>query len=107
MGSKWRKVKLAFGLNLCVYTPTNHVADNDDDDDSPPPSERRSDAALLSPTSAPSSNRLRLSKSLSRSSSKVSFHLFLTTINYVPNSVFFLCLLILVVCLLADKSGNL
>ncbi|KAL8551506.1 hypothetical protein ACS0TY_000561 [Phlomoides rotata] len=77
MGSKWRKVKLAFGLNLCVYSPRNHVADNDDDDNSLPPSERRSDAALLSPpgdwTSAPatpSSNRLRLSKSLSRSSSK-------------------------------------
>lgn len=76
MGSKWRKLKLAFGLNLCVYSPRNHVADNDD---SPPPSQRRSDAALLSPpgdwTSAPttpSSNRLRLSKSLSRSSSKVS-----------------------------------
>lgn len=80
MGSKWRKVKLAFGLNLCVYSPRNHVADNDDDDNSLPPSERRSDAALLSPpgdwTSAlatPSSNRLRLSKSLSRSSSKVVF----------------------------------
>ncbi|PIN08526.1 Anaphase-promoting complex (APC), subunit 11 [Handroanthus impetiginosus] len=81
MGSKWRKVKLALGLNLCVYGPRNHVADNDDDEDSMPPagppSERRSDAALLSPpgdwTSAPAtpaSNRLRLSKSLSRSSSK-------------------------------------
>ncbi|KAG8380510.1 hypothetical protein BUALT_Bualt06G0023200 [Buddleja alternifolia] len=80
MGSKWRKVKLALGLNLCVYGPTNHVADNNDDDDDslPPPSERRSDVALLSPpgdwTPAPPtplpSNRLRLSKSLSRSSSK-------------------------------------
>ncbi|XP_051130823.1 E3 ubiquitin-protein ligase WAV3 [Andrographis paniculata] len=79
MGSKWRKVKVALGLNLCVYTPRNHaVADDADDDaDTPPPSGRRSDAALLSPpgdwTSAPStpaSNRLRLSKSLSRSSSK-------------------------------------
>ncbi|KAK6136177.1 hypothetical protein DH2020_030068 [Rehmannia glutinosa] len=77
MGSKWRKVKLAFGLNLCVYGPKNLVADNDDDEDSLPPSERRSDAALLSPpgdwTSAPptpASNKLRLSKSLSRSSSK-------------------------------------
>ncbi|KAL9165725.1 hypothetical protein ABFS82_06G189400 [Erythranthe guttata] len=82
MGSKWRKVKLALGMNLCVYGPRNHVADNDDDYDSlppPPPSQRRSDAALLSPpcdwtsvpaTPAPASNRLRLSKSLSRSSSK-------------------------------------
>lgn len=77
MGSKWRKVKLALGLNLCVYTPRNHVTDNDDTGDSLPPSSRRSDAALLTPpddwTSAPptpASNRLRLSKSLSRSSSK-------------------------------------
>ncbi|KAL0322325.1 UNVERIFIED_CONTAM: E3 ubiquitin-protein ligase WAV3 [Sesamum calycinum] len=77
MGSKWRKVKLALGLNLCVYGPNNHVVDNDDDEDSLPPSERRSDAALLSPpddwTSAPptpTSNKLKLSKSLSRSSSK-------------------------------------
>lgn len=88
MGSKWRKVKLAFGLNLCVYSPRNHVADNDDDEDSPPPSERRSDAALLSPpgdwTSAPptpSSNRLRLSKSLSRSSSKKTCSICLATMR--------------------------
>ncbi|XP_073305227.1 E3 ubiquitin-protein ligase WAV3-like isoform X1 [Primulina huaijiensis] len=76
MGSKWRKVKLALGLNMCVYSSRNHLAD-DDDEASPQPSERRSDAALLSPSgdwvtapSTPSSNRLRLSKSLSRSSSK-------------------------------------
>ncbi|KAL0298716.1 UNVERIFIED_CONTAM: E3 ubiquitin-protein ligase WAV3 [Sesamum radiatum] len=80
MGSKWRKVKLALGLNLCVYGPNNHVVDNDDDEDSLPPSERRSDAALLSPpddwTSAPptpTSNKLKLSNSLSRSSSKTVF----------------------------------
>ncbi|CAA0814451.1 Zinc finger (C3HC4-type RING finger) family protein [Striga hermonthica] len=77
MGSKWRKVKMAFGLNLCVYGHKHLVADNDDDEDSRPPSERRSDAALLSPpgdsTSAPptpGSTKLRFSKSLSRSSSK-------------------------------------
>ncbi|KAH6760387.1 Zinc finger RING family protein [Perilla frutescens var. hirtella] len=88
MGSKWRKVKLALGLNLCVYSPRNHVADNDDDEDSLPPSERRSDAALLSPpgdwTSAPptpSSNRLRLSKSLSRSSSKKTCSICLATMR--------------------------
>lgn len=88
MGSKWRKVKVAFGLNLCVYSPRNHVADNDDDDNSLPPSERRSDAALLSPpgdwTSAPatpSSNRLRLSKSLSRSSSKKTCSICLATMK--------------------------
>ncbi|KAG6389749.1 hypothetical protein SASPL_151222 [Salvia splendens] len=85
MGSKWRKLKLAFGLNLCVYSPRNHVADNDD---SPPPSQRRSDAALLSPpgdwTSAPttpSSNRLRFSKSLSRSSSKKTCSICLATMR--------------------------
>lgn len=89
MGSKWRKVKLALGLNLCVYTPRNNIADNDEEDGSLPPSSyRHSDAALLSPvadwTSAPptpGSNRLKLSKSLSRSSSKVylfvELHLFI------------------------------
>ncbi|XP_073031605.1 E3 ubiquitin-protein ligase WAV3-like [Primulina eburnea] len=77
MESNWRKVKLALGLNMCVYSSRNHVADNDDDEDFAPSSERRSDAALLSPPgdwatapSTPSSNRLRFSKSLSRSSSK-------------------------------------
>ncbi|KAL6552839.1 hypothetical protein OROHE_008203 [Orobanche hederae] len=77
MGNKWRKVKVAFGLNLCMYGPKNLIADNDDDEESTPPSERRSDAILLSPpgdwTSAPptpASSKLRLSKSLSRSSSK-------------------------------------
>ncbi|CAI9760135.1 unnamed protein product [Fraxinus pennsylvanica] len=78
MGSKWRKVKLALGLNMCLYTPRNNIVDNDDEDESLPPSSyRHSDAALLSPvanwTSAqptPGSNRLKFSKSLSRSSSK-------------------------------------
>uniref|UniRef100_A0A5B7AVD5 RING-type E3 ubiquitin transferase n=1 Tax=Davidia involucrata TaxID=16924 RepID=A0A5B7AVD5_DAVIN len=71
MGSKWRKAKLALGLNLCVYVPRTV-------EDSPPPSERLSDAALLSPSYSPavastprsSSLGLRLSKSLSRSSKK-------------------------------------
>ncbi|KAL3838323.1 hypothetical protein ACJIZ3_022914 [Penstemon smallii] len=73
MGSKWRKVKLAFGLNLCVISPRNPVADNDDELDSLPPSERLSppgDWTSAPPT--PASNILRLSKSLSRSSSKKS-----------------------------------
>ncbi|KAL2555526.1 Zinc finger (C3HC4-type RING finger) family protein [Forsythia ovata] len=80
MGSKWNKVKLALGMNLCVYAPRNHILDNDDEDDSLPPApppERHSGATLPSSganrTSAPLlqvSNRLRLSKSLSRSSSK-------------------------------------
>uniref|UniRef100_A0A5B7AZH0 RING-type E3 ubiquitin transferase n=1 Tax=Davidia involucrata TaxID=16924 RepID=A0A5B7AZH0_DAVIN len=73
MGSKWRKAKLALGLNLCVYIPTTVEV-------SPPPSQRLSDAALLSPSYSPamattpsptsSSKGLRLSKSLSRSSKK-------------------------------------
>ncbi|XP_021625688.1 E3 ubiquitin-protein ligase WAV3 isoform X1 [Manihot esculenta] len=70
MGSKWRKAKLALGLNLCSYVPRTL-------EDSPPASsERLSDAALLSPTNwdsrpmtpTPSSHGLRLSKSGSKSS---------------------------------------
>ncbi|KAI3508687.1 hypothetical protein L1887_23699 [Cichorium endivia] len=76
MGSKWRKVKMALGSNLCVYVPPA------DGDVSPPHSERCSDAALLSPVPdqwslggsatvpRPWSPALRLSKSLSRSSKK-------------------------------------
>ncbi|KAJ6322972.1 hypothetical protein OIU77_012743, partial [Salix suchowensis] len=60
MGSKWRKAKLALGLNLCVYVPRTL------DDSAAPSSERLSDAALLSPTNwdsrpmtpTPSSNGL-------------------------------------------------
>ncbi|XP_022765377.1 uncharacterized protein LOC111310317 isoform X2 [Durio zibethinus] len=81
MGSKWRKAKLALGLNLCAYLPRTL---DDDDYCSLPSTERLSDAALLSPsnwenmasprpiTPLPSSHGLRLSKSLSRSSSKSS-----------------------------------
>ncbi|XP_015583843.1 E3 ubiquitin-protein ligase WAV3 [Ricinus communis] len=72
MGSKWRKAKLALGLNLCVYVPRTL-------EDSPPQtqsSERLSDAALLSPanwdsrpmTPTPSSHGPSLSKSASKSS---------------------------------------
>ncbi|XVE99299.1 hypothetical protein REPUB_Repub03eG0186800 [Reevesia pubescens] len=82
MGSKWRKAKLALGLNLCAYLP--RTLDDDDDYCSLPSTERLSDAALISPsnwenmassrpmTPLPSSHGLRLSKSLSRSSSKSS-----------------------------------
>ncbi|MFS7968324.1 putative transcription factor C2H2 family [Helianthus anomalus] len=61
MESKWRKVKMALGSNFCVYVPTA------DTDVSPPPS----DAALLPPATPrrPWSPVLRLSRSLSRSSS--------------------------------------
>ncbi|KAH8497299.1 hypothetical protein H0E87_019832 [Populus deltoides] len=70
MGSKWRKAKLALGLNLCVYVPRTL------DDSAAPSSERLSDAALLSPknwdsrpmTPTPSSHGLRLAKSGSKSS---------------------------------------
>ena len=70
MGSKWRKAKLALGLNLCLYVPRTL------DDSAAPSSERLSDAALLSPTNwgsrpmtpTPSSNGLRLAKSGSKTS---------------------------------------
>ncbi|KAL4556660.1 hypothetical protein LXL04_034814 [Taraxacum kok-saghyz] len=68
MGSKWRKLKMALGSNLCVYVPPA------DADVSPPQSNRYSDAALLSPVPDTASRSwspaLRLSKSLSRSSKK-------------------------------------
>ena len=84
MGSKWKKVKLALGLNLCVFVPRTL-------DDSPPSDvsvERLSDATLLSPanwatgssrptTPTPSSHGLKLSKSGSKSS-KVCFGLSLS-----------------------------
>ncbi|KAL2548855.1 Zinc finger (C3HC4-type RING finger) family protein [Forsythia ovata] len=89
MGSKWRKVKLALGLNLCVYAPKNNIADNDEEDGSlPPSSDRHSDAALLSPVAdwnsappTPGSNRLKFSKSLSRSSSKKTCSICLTSMR--------------------------
>ncbi|XP_012463959.1 E3 ubiquitin-protein ligase WAV3 [Gossypium raimondii] len=83
MGSKWRKAKLALGLNLCAYLPRT-LDDDDNGYSSLPSTERLSDAALLSPLSSvnmaasgpmtplPSANGLRLSKSLSRSASKSS-----------------------------------
>ncbi|XP_024971221.1 probable E3 ubiquitin-protein ligase EDA40 isoform X2 [Cynara cardunculus var. scolymus] len=74
MASKWKKVKMALGSNLCVYVPTP------DEDVSPPQSERCSDVALLSPAtdqwtrggsaSLPWSSALRLSRSFNRSSKK-------------------------------------
>lgn len=69
MGSKWKKAKVALGLNLCMFVPRTL------DDESPPPStvvsERLSDAALLSSrqtTPVQSFNGLKLSKSSSKSS---------------------------------------
>lgn len=77
MGSKWKKAKLALGLNLCVFVPRTL-----DDEGSPPAREvpeRLSDAALLSPenwemgssrstTPVASSHGLKFSKSGSKSS---------------------------------------
>ena len=80
MGSKWKKAKVALGLNLCMFVPRTL----DDGDSSPPHaavSERLSDAALLSPAAANwemGSSRpttpvpsLKLSRSVSSKSSKV------------------------------------
>ncbi|KAL1189009.1 E3 ubiquitin-protein ligase WAV3 [Cardamine amara subsp. amara] len=69
MGSKWRRMKLALGLNLCTYLPRTL-------EESPTPlnsTERLSDAALLSPlnwpmTPTPSSYGLKLSRNSSKSS---------------------------------------
>ncbi|KAG9155184.1 hypothetical protein Leryth_011155 [Lithospermum erythrorhizon] len=79
MGSKWRKVKLALGMNLCAYVPKSSVNDDENEDES---SERLSDAVLLSPATdwssvsgsappTPNALGLKLSKSLSRSSKKL------------------------------------
>lgn len=76
MGSKWRKAKLALGLNLCVYLPKTLEDSSPSSLDS---AERLSDAALLSPanwamgssrptTPTPSSHGLKLSRSGSKSS---------------------------------------
>ncbi|CAN0909230.1 E3 ubiquitin-protein ligase WAV3 [Linum grandiflorum] len=75
MGSKWRKVKLALGMNLCVYVP--RTLDGDSDSPPPAPTERVSDVALLSPagwedvrpmTPTPSSHGLKLLRSGSKAS---------------------------------------
>ncbi|CAG7874204.1 unnamed protein product [Brassica rapa] len=71
MGTKWRKMKLALGLNLCTYLPRTL-------EESPPAlnsTERLSDVALLSPlnwpmTPTPSSHGLKLSRNSSKKSSK-------------------------------------
>lgn len=77
MGSKWRKAKLALGLNLCTYMPRTLEDSHPNSDDAS--TQRQSDAALLSPgnwdtdrsrpmTPTPSSHGLRLSRSASKSS---------------------------------------
>lgn len=69
MGIKWRKMKLALGINLCTYLPRTL-------EESPTAlnsTERLSDVALLSPlnwpmTPTPSSHGLKLSRNSSKSS---------------------------------------
>ncbi|CAI0442747.1 unnamed protein product [Linum tenue] len=69
--SKWRKAKLALGLNLCVFVPRTL-----DDLPATTSTERVSDVALLSPTSwdarpmtpVPSSHGLKLPRTGSKSS---------------------------------------
>ncbi|KAM7502133.1 hypothetical protein LguiB_001037 [Lonicera macranthoides] len=75
MGSKWRKAKLALGLNTCLYVPRTLEDTSPFDEDagrpsdasyrssSLSPSERNSDCRLEMPkTPTPSSSGLRLSK---------------------------------------------
>ncbi|KAL1208633.1 E3 ubiquitin-protein ligase WAV3 [Cardamine amara subsp. amara] len=81
MGSKWRKAKLALGLNLCLYVPKTL-------EDSSSPSRRSDDAVSLSPvlvqrptTPTPSSSGLRLPRSISKSSSKKTCAICLTAMK--------------------------
>lgn len=87
MGSKWRKAKLALGLNLCVHVPRKLEDSPPTSDDGSTSTERLSDAALLSPgnwdmgrstpmTPTPSSHGLRLSRSASKSSKVSAFSFF-------------------------------
>ncbi|KFK27597.1 hypothetical protein AALP_AA8G404300 [Arabis alpina] len=82
MGSKWRKAKLALGLNLCLYVPKTH------EESSSSNSRISNDAVLLSPvliprptTPTPSSSGLRLPRSMSKSSSKKTCAICLTAMK--------------------------
>ncbi|XWS74306.1 hypothetical protein CRYUN_Cryun02cG0203500 [Craigia yunnanensis] len=93
MGSKWRKAKLALGLNMCLYVPHQKLEDSSPSssttstsikhhhDSANIPSRFSSDDVPLSPVSpsgnecrpttpTPSSSGLRLSKSSSKSSKR-------------------------------------
>ncbi|GAA0165144.1 ion channel [Lithospermum erythrorhizon] len=61
MGSKWRKVKVALGLNLCRYVPRSEVNDEDECWTS----------IHSSAPSTPNPLALKLTKSFSRSSKKI------------------------------------
>ncbi|XP_050209947.1 E3 ubiquitin-protein ligase WAV3-like isoform X2 [Mercurialis annua] len=76
--SKWRKAKIALGLNLCVFVPKTleDLPQSSSQEQMQVHGERLSDAALLSPnnwearpmTPTPSSHGLKLSRSSSKSS---------------------------------------
>lgn len=79
MGSKWRKAKIALGLNLCVYVPGSHddaspsamdgAARFSDVSSASHAADRDLDSLPKTPTTpTPSSSGLRLSKTGSRSS---------------------------------------
>ncbi|CAH8362432.1 unnamed protein product [Eruca vesicaria subsp. sativa] len=78
MGSKWRKAKVALGVNLCLYVPKTLEEE----------SRRSDDTVSLSPvtvrrptTPVPSSSGLRLPRSFSKSSSKKTCAICLTTMK--------------------------
>lgn len=94
MGSKWRKAKVALGLNLCVYVPSTseeasppldaagRFSDVTSFSSSHSPTARSSDSRLAMPTTpTPSSSGLRLSKTGSRSF-KVCIALFHLSVAY-------------------------
>ncbi|KAG6736972.1 hypothetical protein POTOM_060081 [Populus tomentosa] len=58
MGSKWRKAKLALGLNMCLYVPPTDVEQRDSSSPSPARLFSRSSHGSTTPT--PSSSGLRL-----------------------------------------------
>ncbi|KAG2299900.1 hypothetical protein Bca4012_011471 [Brassica carinata] len=81
MGSKWRKAKLALGINLCLYVPKTS-------EESSSLTRRSNDAVSLSPvtvprptTPTPSSSGLRLPRSISISSSKKTCAICLTAMK--------------------------
>lgn len=59
MGSKWRKAKLALGLNMCLYVPPTDVEQRDSSS-SPSPARLFSRSSHGSTTPTPSSSGLRL-----------------------------------------------
>lgn len=84
MGSKWRKAKLALGLNTCLYVPQTSEDSSPSNDVAPARfSDVVSPSSMLSPTGhaaacqpttpTPSSSGLRLSKNGAKSSKVCTF----------------------------------